>query len=177
MLLAVPVTAFAQTNDASTTQTSAVSRKTQDFVTQAAVSDLFEIASSKLALAHGNEAEKQFANQMIADHSKTSSELKRIVLTGLPKTEIPSQMDAAHQRKLDQLNAARGTEFEALYAAQQLEAHKDAVSLFDQYASSGDHADLKTWAGATLPALKHHLEMAQQGAQQKSPTVGSSTVK
>ena len=43
----------------------------------------------------------------------------------------------------------------------QVDAHKDAVSLFQRYAKGGDNPDLKDWAGKTLPALQHHLEMAQ----------------
>jgi putative membrane protein len=46
-------------------------------------------------------------------------------------------------------------------APDQVDAHKDAVDLFERYAESGDNPDLKSWAGQTLPALKHHLEMAQ----------------
>jgi putative membrane protein len=40
-------------------------------------------------------------------------------------------------------------------------AHKDAVSLFERYAKGGENSKLKGWAGKTLPALQHHLEMAQ----------------
>jgi putative membrane protein len=43
----------------------------------------------------------------------------------------------------------------------QVSAHKDAVSLFERYAKSGENPKLKDWAGKTLPALQHHLEMAQ----------------
>ena len=43
----------------------------------------------------------------------------------------------------------------------QVSAHKDAVSLFERYAKSGDDPKLKDWAGKTLPALQHHLQMAQ----------------
>jgi putative membrane protein len=35
------------------------------------------------------------------------------------------------------------------------------VSLFERYAKGGENAYLKDWAGKTLPALKRHLEMAQ----------------
>src|SRR4051794_36709869 len=38
---------------------------TTDFVTKAATSDMFEIASSKLAMERGNDATKAFAQQMI----------------------------------------------------------------------------------------------------------------
>jgi putative membrane protein len=43
----------------------------------------------------------------------------------------------------------------------QVSAHKDAVSLFERYAKGGDNPKLKDWAGKTLPALQHHLEMTQ----------------
>ena len=43
----------------------------------------------------------------------------------------------------------------------QVSAHKDAVSLFERYAKGGENSKLKDWAGKTLPALQHHLDMAQ----------------
>jgi putative membrane protein len=43
----------------------------------------------------------------------------------------------------------------------QVSAHKDAVSLFERYAKGGDNPKLKDWAGKTLPALQHHLAMAE----------------
>src|SRR6516165_9174658 len=38
---------------------------------------------------------------------------------------------------------------------------KQAVSLFERYAKGGENGSLKAWATNTLPALRHHLEMAQ----------------
>jgi len=49
----------------------------------------------------------------------------------------------------------------------QEDAHEDAVSLFERYSKGGDNADLKNWAGKTLPALKHHLEMAKALSKSK----------
>jgi putative membrane protein len=49
----------------------------------------------------------------------------------------------------------------AEYDPMQVSAHKDATSLFERYAKGGDDPKLKDWAGKTLPALQHHLEMAQ----------------
>jgi putative membrane protein len=45
------------------------------------------------------------------------------------------------------------------------------VPLFERYAKSGDYPKLKDWADGTLPALRHHLDMAQELAAGK--TVGS----
>ena len=44
----------------------------------------------------------------------------------------------------------------------QVDAHKDAVNLFERYAKGGDNADLKAWAAKTLPALQAHLKMAEE---------------
>lgn len=35
------------------------------------------------------------------------------------------------------------------------------MSLFERYAKGGDNPALKDGAGKTLPALQHHLDMAQ----------------
>jgi putative membrane protein len=98
---------------------------------------------------------------MITDHSKTSTELKGLVTSGKVKAEVPTMLDSSHQSKLDKLKKESGRDFSSQFDSDQVSAHKDAVSLFERYAKGGDNADLKDWAGKTLPALKHHLEMAQ----------------
>ena len=80
---------------------------------------------------------------------------------GKVKVELPTVLDNSHQSKLDKLKGESGKNFSSDYDSQQVSAHKDAVSLFERYAKGGDNADLKDWAGKTLPTLKHHLEMAE----------------
>jgi len=138
-----------------------VSPSTADFVKEVAISDMFEIASNKLGQEKGNAAEKTFASQMVSDHTKTSNELKELVSSGKVKAELPTTLDSAHQSKLDKLKDKSGKDFSSDFDSMQVSAHKDAVSLFERYAKGGDNADLKNWAGKTLPALKHHLEMAE----------------
>ena len=132
---------------------------TQDFVTKVAVSDMFEIQSSKLAAQKGNENIRAFAQQMITDHTKTSNELKGLV--GKAKAKLPSGLDAEHQKKLDQLQKLGGDQFDTAYASMQVQAHEEAVKLFEAYSSNGDDAQLKSWAGKTLPTLKEHLQRAK----------------
>jgi putative membrane protein len=40
----------------------------------------------------------------------------------------------------------------------------------------GDNADLKNWAGKTLPALQHHLEMAQALKKQAEEVKSTSAI-
>lgn len=133
---------------------------TADFVKEVAISDMFELQSNKLGSERGNAQEKTFSAMMIKDHTKTSDELKAMVKSGALK-ELPTQLDSSHQSKLDKLGGYKGDDFTSEFASQQVSAHKDAVNLFERYAKGGDNPKLKDWAGKTLPALQHHLEMAQ----------------
>lgn len=164
LVLAALAPAFAQSVPEKTGINSAmgIAPKTQDFVTEAAQSDMLEIASSKLALAKSDsDKSKQFAERMIKDHSETSAELKGIAASGKISVHLPTVMDKAHQEKLDRLAKLNGQDFTKHYNELQLSAHKDAVSLFERYGKGGDNADLKAFAGKHLPHLQQHLLMAQ----------------
>jgi putative membrane protein len=138
-----------------------ISPTTQDFVKEAANSDMLEIAAAKVAQEKGNADAKKFADLMIADHTKTSTDLKAMVTNGDVKAEIPTVLDASYEKKLDKLRDARLSNFASEYDPMQVNAHKDAISLFERYSRSGDNPKLKDWAGKMLPTLQHHLEMAQ----------------
>src|SRR6201994_2032456 len=137
-----------------------ITPKTEDFIKEAATSDMLEIAAAKVAQDKGNADEKKFAERMVTDHTKTSTELKGIVPADM-QSAVPSSLDDASQKKLDKLRDTKPDDFASEYDPMQVSAHKDAVSLFERYAKGGDDPKLKDWAGKTLPTLQHHLEMAQ----------------
>jgi putative membrane protein len=137
-----------------------ITPKTEDFIKEAATSDMLEIEAAKIAQQKGNADEKKFAETMITDHTKTSTELKGLV-SGEMKPAIPTALDDSSQKKLDKLRDTKPESFASEYDPMQVTAHKDAVDLFERYAKGGEDAKLKDWAGKTLPALQHHLEMAQ----------------
>jgi putative membrane protein len=140
-----------------------ISPSTPDFVSQAAISGMFEIQSSKLAETRAtDEGTKTFARQMVADHEKASAELKALAPEAAPGVVLPTTLDRAHQATLDKLKDLQGGDFTAQYHDDQVEAHEDAVSLFERYAEGGDNPKLKAWAASTAPVLKHHLEMAEK---------------
>ena len=139
-----------------------VAPKTEDFVTLAAQSDMLEIESSKLALQKSDSAKsKTFAQKMIDDHTKTSTELKGLVTSGKAQVNAPSSLDKAHQDKLDKLAKLEGKDFTKQYNGMQVSAHKDAVSMFERYGKDGDNSELKAFANKQLPHLQEHLKMAQ----------------
>jgi len=136
---------------------------TDEFVKKVAISDMFEIESSKLADKQKADADsKAFAKKMITDHGKTTRELKSMVQGGKVKAELPTALDDEHKGKLDKLKSLSGKDFDSTYDQMQKQGHQDAVALFEQYAQSGDNAELKRWASKTLPHLKQHLSMAEK---------------
>src|SRR4051794_36916247 len=108
LLLAGPALAQSAGEKTGVNSALGISPSTADFVKEAAISDMFEIASSKLAQDKGNAAEKSFAPQMVTDHTKTSTELKGLVSSGKVKAELPAALDSSHQGKLDNLKGESG---------------------------------------------------------------------
>jgi putative membrane protein len=160
--LLISTSAFAQSVGEKTgvNSTLGISPTTADFVKEAAMSDMTEIAASKLGQERGNAQEKTFASQMITDHTKTSEQLKSKASADA-KASIPTAFDSSSQSKIDKLKDAKPDSFSSDFDSMQVSAHKDAVSLFERYAKNGEDPKLKDWAGETLPTLQHHLEMAQ----------------
>jgi putative membrane protein len=138
-----------------------MSPSTDDFVTEAAGSGMFEIQSSQLAEQRSQGPTKDFAAKMITDHRRIASELKALVDDGKVKATLPTQMSSSEKTMLDTLQNLQGEEFTHKYQTDQISAHQDAVSLFQRYAKGGDNDALKTWATNTLPILQDHLKMAQ----------------
>ena len=136
---------------------------TPDFVQKAAMSDMYEVQAGKLAADKGqSDAVKQFGQQMVDAHTKTTEELTGIVKTKNIKVDLPTKLDAKHQKLIDDLNSASAQDFDKTYANQQVDAHKEAVDLFKKYASKGDDPDVKQFAEKTLPTIEHHLDEAKK---------------
>ena len=155
--------------------TSALATPSADeFRHKAMASDGFEIASSKLALKNSeNTKTKSFARLMIQDHTKTTKHLLKG--SGMTKAEVDKKItrgsdgkfasndlvDQSHADALNKLAGEKGKDFDSDYASGQASGHKDAVSVFEDYAKSGDNKSLKSWARTTLPTLKMHLSRAE----------------
>src|ERR1700684_4592109 len=122
VLLAGPVFAQSVGEKTGVNSTLGIAPTTADFVKEVAVSDMFEIQSSKLAEDKGNAAEKQFASQMVTDHTKTSTELKALVTSGKVQADLPTALDSSHQSQLDKLKNESGKDFSSDYDADQVSA-------------------------------------------------------
>ena len=136
---------------------------TPDFVQTAATSDMYEVEAGKIASEKGqSSAIKQYGQMMVEAHSKTTEELKGIVAAEKINVQLPTALDASHQRMIDELNNATPADFDKTYIEQQEEAHGDAEDLFVDYSEDGDNAQLKAFAAKVLPVIKQHKEQADK---------------
>ncbi|MET1026730.1 MAG: DUF4142 domain-containing protein [Dongiaceae bacterium] len=138
----------------------------QDYVNDAAIGDMFEIDSGKLALAKSqNKDVKAFASHMVQDHEASAAKLQGVIKDKNVAVVLPSRMDQAHLDLLSKLQAAQGADFDKLYVAMQLDGHRQALKLHQGYADSGDAAELKTFATVVAPMVDKHLTRIEQIAK------------
>ncbi|HET9812953.1 MAG TPA: DUF4142 domain-containing protein [Sphingomicrobium sp.] len=132
------------------------------FLAQAGSANQWEIESSQLALqASSNPAVRNFANMIIADHTRIGQAVAAAAasagLTMPPPALLPPQ-----QAMLDQLRAAgMGPSFDMAYQQAQISAHQQAIQLMQNYAASGDVPALQAAASQALPTMQMHLQQAQ----------------
>ncbi len=131
-----------------------------NFAQQVSAGDQFEIRSSQMALMRSsNPRIRQFAQQMIQDHTATSATLAERAPLLLPAA-LTGTLNPRDNQMLAQLAAS--SNFDRDYAAMQVAAHREAVGLFTGYARSGEDMNLRSFAAQTLPTIKHHLAMAKR---------------
>lgn len=137
-----------------------IGRTTAGYVPAAAMGDMYEIESSKMALGRSQNAEvKQVAQMIIKDHEASSAELKKLVAGMQGAPALPTELDERRKGLLDNLRGASPADFDDTYLDQQTAAHHEAELLHRTYAGAGDVEPLKAFAAKTADIVKGHTEM------------------
>src|SRR3954447_26477594 len=105
------------------------SLSTAEFVNKVAQSDMLEIQASEFVAPNADADTTPFAEMMIKDHRATSNELKELLQSRKVPGELPSSLDAEHQKKLDDIKKLSGRDLDRQYDRMQVEAHQQAVDL------------------------------------------------
>lgn len=133
-----------------------------DFANAAAASDLFEIRSSQLAARQASSAGvKSYATMMIAEHTKSTNELRAAAAQGVPAVTPAPVLTAGQEAELTALAGANGAAFDTAYARAQVTAHENTLATLQGYAARGDQAALKAFAAKTAPVVEKHLADAR----------------
>jgi putative membrane protein len=133
------------------------------FVRDAAMGDMYEIESAKMALERSKSAEvKKLAQMIFDDHTTSSDKLKGMIATGQIKETLPTELDERRKGLLDNLRGSGGTDFDGRYIKQQIAAHHEAFTLMNGYKTVGGDPALKAFAAEVEPKIQMHLDMAQK---------------
>jgi len=144
-----------------------LSASDKKFMHNAAQGGMAEVRMSELAAQKASDAQvKQFAEKMVADHSKANDKLKQIAAS--KNVVLPTDMSTAAKRETDKLSKMSGASFDREYMKHQLSDHKKVVAEFRAATKQARDPDLKQFAQDTLPTIEQHLEMAKKTTPKSS---------
>jgi putative membrane protein len=127
------------------------------FYKHAAEAGISEVDAGTLAQDKGKSQEvKDFGAMMVKDHTAANDKLKAIATAkniSLPTSASVGQM--AGKAKLEILT---GDTFDKSYIKGQVKAHQDTIVLLKKEIASGQDAEAKAFATATLPTVQSHLK-------------------
>jgi putative membrane protein len=150
-----PVVRDDRTVTTRTTTKPALKRADKDFFEKAAKAGMEEVEISRVAAQRSTNPEvKRLADMIIADHQAANDELA--TLAAACGVALPAK-DIAPENKWAKHDAGS---FDKDYLDKMVNAHEDAVKLFDREARNGDDAEAVAFARKHLPAMQHHLQAA-----------------
>ena len=144
----------------------AIAPTTAAYVRQSALTDLFAIDASRLALQRSQSPKvRDFARQTLGDHSRSAARLKRAVSAHVGLS-LPTRLDPGRRDELARLTAATDEAFDVAYLRGELQGGRDALDLHRAYAQSGDDPALRRVARQAAPIVQRHLATLELLAQE-----------
>jgi len=140
-------------------QLSALDRQ---FVIDAAHGGMAEVQLGQLALERSrNPQVKQFARQMIQEHTRANERLMRLATRkGITPPTTPGPKYEAAMSRLMQLS---GEAFDQAYMNEAgVNGHLESAAVYQRQTALGQDPDLKAFAATILPRVQGHLEMASE---------------
>jgi putative membrane protein len=130
-----------------------------EYVTTAGASDLYERTSSEVVLETTQDPKiRAFAQQMIAEHAKSTAQVKAAAAKSRVKA-APPKLTPLQSELIAELRAEAGPARDMAYVAQQKAAHGQALNVQKAYAMEGTAPALKAVASGIVPVVQHHIQM------------------
>ena len=145
---------------AGTVSTMSDMKKDADFAVAAADGGMMEVQLGKLAQEKGVSKQiKDLGAMMVKDHSAANEELKAAAKS--KNITLPATLSDKCQKKVADLTAKSGADFDKAYADLMVSDHNDDIDEFKKEAEKGTDAELSAWAKGKIPTLEHHLMTAE----------------
>ena len=136
--------------------------------------NMAEIMASNLALQNSqNEQVRQFAQQMVTDHTAVSTELQTLATS--KSLTLPSAASEKQASEIQKLGARTGADFDRDYMKMMVKDHDRMAKLLSREAERNADADVKAFAAKTLPVVQGHLTMARSISDGLKGTTGGNS--
>jgi putative membrane protein len=134
-----------------------LSAEGQQFIKKAAAGGLAEVKLSELANDRASDPKlKDFAKQMVTDHTNANNDLKSIAASH--KITVPTKLQGESEVTYKRLDKLSAKEFDSAYTKVMVSDHDKTVTAFEQASSKVKDPDLKAFIDKTLPVLRQHQE-------------------
>jgi len=132
--------------------------QTAMFIEKAALGNMFEVTSGKLAFEKANnKGVRAFGKLMVQDHKRIHEALT--ALSAAKGLKLPVSLSAKQMEQVRQMEKMETDYFEKLYLKMMNENHNKDIELFKGAGDSPDTA-VSNFAGQFLPVLESHREKA-----------------
>lgn len=141
-------------------KTTVISEDGREFVMTALRDGMLEVEAGKLAQSKATDGSvKKFANMMIEHHGKANEELSALARSH--NLEVPTTVSDDGNDELEKLRNESSDDFDEKYIEMMIDAHQDAIDLFEKEIKRDKDPELEQWASKTVPTLRTHLEEAK----------------
>jgi len=136
-----------------------LARADRRFVTKAAELNTEEVRLSELAAQQASNPEvRAFAQQLVTEHTQATTELGSL---STRKGLDPMAREDYDQRAVTKLGKKTGSDFDKAYLEKMVDAHDDAIDLFEKESKNAKDPELQAFANKLLPSLREHQQHAR----------------
>lgn len=129
-----------------------------EFLANAASGNMLEVEMGKQVAARAVTPDaKKFAEQMVADHTKSNVEL--MALAAKKGVTLPTTLSDKHKGVLKDVTEEKGVKMDQKYMKEMLKDHEEDVKEFTDASIKASDPDIKAYAAKNVPVLQIHLDM------------------
>lgn len=131
----------------------------KEFIKAASLGGIMEVELAKLAQQQASSpAVKDFADMMIADHTRIFNELKKLATD--KHILLPIELDQQQTEQLNRLKAIDGPKFDETYMRLVVRSHEQALKDYQAGARNRDR-QVNKFASEKIETLKEHHSSSQ----------------
>jgi putative membrane protein len=161
LMLALAVVTLGVALSAAAKSDSALPHRDAEFLRKAAEHGIAEVELAQLAQRKAMREEvKEFADRMVADHSKANDEVKTLAANN--GVELPAAADRKHEKLMKKLDGLAGGDFDREYMEHMVRDHRADLKAFRHEAKAKHPNDVTEFAARTQKVIFDHLRMAQK---------------